>query len=278
MAPVDGGGNSTRPGPIPVTGQVADAPQVNVPVDDIYSILNLLMFVDGRKPLRGNIVGNNYKFTGAANATNPQDYTTLSQIQELLANIESVPPGSMQHYTVSSTIAPAGWLFANGQSVLRASYPALWAALQNPGSNLAATQGAKTAGQYGPGNGTTTFTLPDLYADSGYFIRAMTTGRAIGNIQTDALGAHAHTASFAGAPVPAHRHDMDWRTGNKGGPYVDAVARAGGSDDAPGSGNGANVGMAAAGGHTPTGTVTVTSTGGTETRPKNIAYPVLIKT
>src|SRR5690606_14781808 len=148
MAPVDGGGNVSRPSsPIPVTGQGADAPQVNVPVDDIYSIMNLFPFLDGRKSWRGDQNLNGYKFGNAANATAPQEYVTLAQMQDAIAAVSFLFPGFMQIDTATSTAAPQGWLYANGQEVSRSTYAALWARVST-GNNLAATQGAKTHGQY----------------------------------------------------------------------------------------------------------------------------------
>lgn len=265
--PVDGGGNVTRPAsPLPVTGQTADAPQVNVPVDDIYNILNMLTFLDGRKSLRGNIPMNGYKAVNAGNATAPQDYVPLAQVEQMIAAVSFIFPGFQMVDTVTSTVAPAGWLYANGQEVTRATYPALWARV-SAGNNLAATQGAKTHGQYGPGNGTTTFTLPNLYADDGYFIRPVSTGRGIGTIQLDELKSHAHTATFAGNSVPPHAHTF-------GSNFVGSGTGSDGGYVLPG---GNNVSTSSAGGHTPSGSVTVNASGGAETRPKNIAYPVLIK-
>lgn len=256
--PVDSAGNATRaPSPIPVSGQDADAPDVNVPVDDIYSILNLLVFLDGRKSLRGNIPMNGYRSVGAANAVDPQDYVTFGQLQSLLASLSQVPTGIMA--PLSGTAIPAGWVQANGQTLTRSSFPTLWAFAQASG-NLATTEDAKTAGQYGPGNGTTTFTVPNLEADGGYFIRPVSSGRGIGTIQQDEFKSHDH----GGETEPAGSHDHEYDRG--------------------GSGNGAG----GAGSYTgPAGTYRtslapdhrhpIPAQGGTETRPKNIAYPVIIK-
>ena len=262
--PVDGGGNVTRPAsPLPVTGQTADAPQVNVPVDDIYNIMNMLVFLDGRKTLRGNIPMNGYRASGAGNAVSPQDYVPLSQVESLIASIVTVPTGIIVPMT--STVVPPGWLVVNGQSVTRAAYPSLWAHAQASGL-LAATEGAKTHGQFGPGNGTTTFSLPNVAVDDGYFIRPTSAGRVIGTIQADDIRSHTHTATFAGVAVPPHSHTY-------------ATARGGGGFDYGGGIQSTAVGSTdPAGGHTPSGSVTVNAFGGSETRPKNIAYPYIIKT
>lgn len=261
--PVDAGGNATRPSsPIPVSGQTADAPQVNVPINDIYAILNMLVFLDGRKSLRGNIPMNGHRARGAADAEQPQDYVTLSQVQAFLTDV-ATPSGIIQAYTVSSSVAPAGWIFANGQTLQRSVFPNLWAAVQS-GNNLAATEAVKTHGQYGPGNGTTTFTVPNLYADGGYFIRPMTSGRAIGTTQQDEIKRHKHNASASMSG--AHDHGISYA--NRGDAFGSSYAMSA----APGglsrrtSTNGAHNHI-----------ITVGEEGGTETRPKNIAYPVIIK-
>lgn len=259
--PVDGGGNISRPSsPIPVTGQTAEAPQVNVPLDDIYSIMNLFPFLDGRKAWRGNQNLNGYKMGGAANGTAPQDYVTLSQLQSAYA----IFPGFLQVDTISSASPPPGWIFANGLEVSRSTYSALWSRVST-GNNLAATQAAKTHGQYGPGNGTTTFTLPNLYADGGYFIRPITAGRAIGNIQVDDLKAHVHDGITS---EDTHTHNYsDFFVGESGGGVQSGAGR-----DLFASRNGET------GQNTHRHAFSTNPTGGSETRPKNIAYPVLIKT
>lgn len=263
--PVDQNGNVSRPGaPLPVTGQVADAPQVNVPVNDIYAILNQLVFLDGRKPLKGDLDLNGYKLVGAGPATEGSDLVSLSQVQGLINAIQGVPTGST--IAMTGNQVPAGWVRANGQALNRSTHAALWAYAQASG-NLAAAQNTKTHGQYGPGNGSTTFTVPNLEADGGYFIRPLSSGRGIGSVQADAAGPHTHPATFSGAWVPPHAHGVPgraWRGGDSGtGDHW--------------SGGGSSITTEPAGGFTPSGTVTVSPNSGSETRPKNVAYPVLIK-
>lgn len=85
----------------------------------------------------------------------------------------AIPPGTVIH--VCTQTAPAGWLKANGAAVSRSTYATLFAAIGTT---------------FGAGDGTTTFTLPDL---RGEFIRGfddgrgVDTGRALGSAQTDAL-------------------------------------------------------------------------------------------
>lgn len=270
--PVDGGGIITRPGsPIPVTGQTADAPQVNVPVDDIYAALNMLMFLDGRKPLRGNIPMNGYRATGAANAVGQQDYVTLAQVQQLLQAFGSVPTGSM--FPLTGNTVPAGYVQANGQSLSRATFPTLWTWVQSSGNLV--SQGSKTRGSYGTGDGSTTFTVPDLISDSGYFVRSVSPGRTAGDVQGESFASHYHVA---GISDPGHSHSSrgsllngssagslfsNFNTGPQGPMFTADAA----------------IGVSATGVrvNSSNGLDTTYSTGGSETRPRNIAYPWIIK-
>lgn len=264
--PVDSSGNITRPSsPIPVTGQTADAPQVNVAVDDMINSMNMLMFLDGRKPLRGNIPMNGYRARGAADAEQPQDYVTLAQLQSLIGE-SGVPTGTVQSYTLSSATPPAGWVFANGQSLSRATFPRLWSAVQ-AGNNLAESEGAKQAGQYGPGDGSTTFTVPNLTLDNGLFIRSTRSERGIGTAQSGAIQSHTHTGTTANAG--SHTHDYVRST---------VLTPAGGGGDVTGvwaGGNSQSGITAASGNHNHT--FTTDASGVEETRPNNVAYPFIIK-
>lgn len=256
--PVDVNGNITRPpSPIPVSGQDADAPQVNVPIGDIYTALNMLAFLDGRKPLRGNTQMNGYRATGAADAVDNQDYVTLGQLQAFLGQLSQIPTGFIGPLT--GMAIPAGWVRANGQYLFRATYPNLWSFAQSSG-NLAASDGTKTLGQYGPGDGSTTFTVPNLEADGGYFIRPVSSGRGIGSVQQDEFKSHNHAASVND---PGHDHAYTSPapaqfTGIQFTGYISASAARTSWE---------KTGI----------TVSVSNSGGTETRPQNIAYPVIIK-
>lgn len=271
--PVDGGGIITRPGsPIPVTGQTADAPQVNVPVDDIYAALNLLMFLDGRKPLRGNIPMNGYRATGASDAVGQQDYVTLAQVTALLSTFGAVPTGSL--FPLTGTVVPAGYVRANGQSLARATFPTLWTWVQSSG-NLAASEGSKSRGQYGPGNGSTTFTVPNLDADNGYFIRPMGAGRTVGSVQAEDFLSHYHSALISD---PGHPHGSLSSILNIGGAGTFLVGFNSGSGNLLYYGS-AGVASATTGVRVTSsnGLDSTYSSGGSETRPKNVSYPWIIK-
>ena len=133
-----------------------------------------------------------------------EDYTQLAAaIARLILDAGNLgaPPGQVAMF--AGDAAPNGWLAMNGATVSRAAYPNLWAFAQTSG-NLAASEGAKQPGQFGPGDGSTTFSLPDV---QGYFFRAWNPGsgidggRAFGSEQQDAFQGHVHTGDKVYAKV-----------------------------------------------------------------------------
>jgi len=155
--------------------------------------------------------------------------------------------------------APAGYLKLNGAGLSRVTYASLWAYAQASG-NLAASEGAKLLGQFGPGDGVTTFTLPDA---RGEFVRAWAddklgvpdSGRAIGSWQVGTMEAHNHVQGFGVNSNHVPRYGKS--TGLASSAYSEADMQVG--PDTPTSG-------------------TLTSTvGGTETRPRNVAWLACIK-
>ena len=210
---------------------------------------------------------------------------------------------------VTGNAAPAGTVLANGAALTRASYPDLWAYAQGSG-NIAASDGAWTEGQYSPGNGTTTFRIPDV---RGRFIRAwdnsrgIDSGRGIGTSQTEMIGPHNHSASTGSAG--SHNHSLTINAGGShahGGTAASAGAHthtysgiitftgiASGSVYGTGSLTSGSAGAHThtittdtEPAHTHTGTsdtvsahthtVTVSNNSGTENRPANIAYAFCI--
>jgi len=133
--------------------------------------------------------------------------------------------------------APTGWLKANGSTISRTTY-----------ANLFASIGTT----FGAGDGSTTFKIPDL---RGLFVRGWDDGRlldpsrAFGSYQADDLKTHTHRLyqSFSGGDsnnVPGY----------------------------PGTGVTGEIGVV---GWSTTGLIE--ATGGTETRPKNLALLACIK-
>lgn len=116
-------------------------------------------------------------------------------------------------FQVPASVAPAGMLAMSGQLLNRADYPDLWA-FANASGNISANDGAWTTGKFSPGNGTTTFRLPD---PRGEFIRAwanggsIDSGRTIGSNQAEMIGPHAHPLPSGGAATGAGASTNFWQ-------------------------------------------------------------------
>lgn len=206
--------------------------------------------------------------TSISNSTTSSSQTTVASslaiktTQDLLDALDASFVGAVMAFAANA--APTGWVKCNGAAVNRTgTYARLWTFAQASG-NLAASEGAKQAGQFGPGNGTTTFTLPDL---RGEFVRgwaddrSVDTGRVIGTAQGDDYKQHSH-----GVTDPGHTHQI---LGNTGVNNDIRVTIAAGS----GSGDSDNTQSATTG-------ITINNsptTGGTETRPRNVALLYCVK-
>lgn len=106
-----------------------------------------------------------------------------------------VPVGATIY--VPGTTAPPGFIKKNGALLSRTAYAALWAFAQASG-NMAASDGAWQVGQFSPGDGATTFRIPDGRAE---FVRGLDdgrgvdAGRVIGSAQGHGIADHSHTLS-----------------------------------------------------------------------------------
>lgn len=159
-------------------------------------------------------------------------------------------PGDVK--IISYSTPDPGWLECDGSAISRTTYAALF---------------GKIGTTYGAGDGSTTFNIPET---RGYFLRgwshgtSIDSGRAFGSTQTDAFKSHTHTVTD-----PGHTHAAP----------AGSLITSGGSASAgtlPASGGSTLYNTAATASAT-TG-ITNQSTGGTETRPFNIALMFVIKT
>ena len=174
--------------------------------------------------------------------------------------VAGVPTGAV--FCVAVATIPTGYLECNGAAVSRTTYAALFSFIGT---------------QYGTGNGSTTFNLPDL---RGEFIRGFDNGRGIDSGR--GIG------SSQGSQNVAHDHDADASaTSNVSDPGHRHPARGYGSDDDGGSsfaGSGNTAISTAAIQDATTGisvstnvSIDVDNDGGNESRPRNVAMMYIIK-
>ena len=152
--------------------------------------------------------------------------------------VESVAPGGVIYYAAS--MAPAGWLECNGSAISRTAY-----------ANLFAVVGTT----FGAGDGSTTFNLPDL---RGEFIRGwdnargVDSGRTFGSSQASQNLSHTHTANNSNTMGNGTLNAAQYSGEYSGGLWCS---------------NGTMVAHS----HT------INASGGTESRPRNIALLPIIK-
>lgn len=183
------------------------------------------------------------------------DFSALESALTVLQQEEAARVGTIIWTTGDS--APTGYLFGDGAEISRATYSRLWAWVQTSG-NLAATEGGKTVGQYGPGDGSTTFSLPD-FGDN--FIRNAGS-LTVGANQGDAI----RNFSLSGTITNLESESGD----TVGGSGVFSASNSGsGPSDGGTSGTKRNITLSySASSQVPTAS---------ENRPVNIAYKGLIK-
>lgn len=166
------------------------------------------------------------------NALDDGDLSTfVANLTAAIRLLAGTSPGAVIY--VAMNTAPSGYLKANGAAISRATYSALFSAIGTT---------------FGSGDGSTTFTLPDL---RGEFLRAWDDSRGIDS-------ARVFGSAQSGA-IQAHTHDIETSTSTSAGSFDGVSGRVDGLGPAV------------------TRTEKALSTGGTETRPRNIALLACIK-
>lgn len=176
------------------------------------------------------------------------DVYSKQEVVDLINNMQ--PAGEVSAF--ARTTAPDGWLVCDGAIVSRTTYARLFAAIGTT---------------FGAGNGSTTFGLPDL---RGEFVRGLDTGRgvdvgrALGTNQSSQNIAHTHNGQTSSAGAHSHSFYLSSRTGINSYP-LGATGPLG--TYFPTSQEGEHV-------HN----FTTGTTGGNESRPRNIALLYCIRT
>lgn len=189
-------------------------------------------------------------YVNAPRGTDIIVYSDGSNIYVAPAN--GMPTGSVINF--AGTSAPYGYLSCDGTAYSRSTYAALYAAIGTT---------------WGAGNGTTTFNVPDL---RGMFLRGTGTnatgsssgavGPSVGAYAADTYLNHSHTATSTDS---GHTHTIG-STGPNGA----------GGGGLPGFGTSTTV-TTNTGNANITTTVAASTTGGTETKPKNYGVLYCIK-
>lgn len=184
----------------------------------------------------------------------------INEIIDQLDQLENrIKPGMTMMWPTSTV--PAGYLECAGQAVSRTTYAALFAIIGT---------------SFGSGDGSTTFNIPDMrgeFARGWDHGRGIDTGRVLGSWQDEAFKSHSHTASTASSG--SHNHSTKIGGDNnsvRGATSTNAITMSEAAADTAPIGTGQIVD---AGNHIHT--VTVDSTGGLETRPRNVAWMFIIK-
>ena len=209
--PDDLSGNySPPPESLAVDGNTAYALQHNSLRSDVGTALTGRLTRNGTGAMQANLPMGNFRITGLAAALADTDAATLGQ-----ARSNGVPIGFSGDYWGGTV--PDGWLLCAGQAVSRATYPDLFTVIGT---------------MYGPGDGVTTFNLPDTQdrVVAGKGNMSGTPANRITTFDSDVLGATGgsgtHTLITAETPVitpagtvaitdPGHTHDV-----NSGNNYV----------------------------------------------------------
>jgi microcystin-dependent protein len=167
------------------------------------------------------------------------------------------PTGGLMYF--AGSVAPANFLACDGSAVSRATYSALFGVIGET---------------WGDGDGSTTFNLPDF---RGLFLRGLGgdapyASAALGAVQADMAGPHSHTASTDSSGAHTHTYGpVQGRYGANSNPQT--VFRPSSGDS-----NGSSVALTTSSNGAHTHNVTVEDNAGTETRPRNGAALICIKT
>lgn len=204
-------------------------------------------------PLAGGTLTGDLTLTGSPTTTNMASNKGYvdAQIAAIPAVTDQTPAGTVI-YSARST-APTGYIKANGAAISRSTFSVLFAAIGT---------------QFGVGDGSTTFNVPDL---RGEFIRGWSdgrnvdSGRSLGSNQGSQNLSHNHSASTTSTGGHSHQYFRQNLSTNAG---------SGDRDRADDNGSFRNVNGDGAHNHS----ISIGNRGGSESRPRNVSLLACIKT
>ena len=171
------------------------------PVLIVFAVMALVIFA------QDSLIVDSSGFVGILTTSAPQSELEVNgRIRDKTGFV--MPEGTIIAY--GGTTAPAGWLLCDGSAISRSTYEDLFAAINT---------------NYGSGNGSTTFNVPDL---RGRFLRGVdgtankdpdavsrtvnnsggNTGDAVGSEQGDAFQGHRHATVLG-----SHSHGVTYNGG-----------------------------------------------------------------
>jgi microcystin-dependent protein len=173
--------------------------QHNPPLTDIAQSLTGSLSRDGLGGMRNSLPMGGFRVTNMADGVQPTDAVT---VQQLSAGAGGVPSGCVLDF--AGTTPPTGWLLCAGQTLSRADYASLFAAI---GTAYGAPSGA-------------TFNLPDCRGrvsagrdvDQGGFAGRLTSP----NSQTIGAAGGAQSVTLTPGQMPIHTHEVTGSTNSAG--------------------------------------------------------------
>lgn len=236
-------------------GEVIRADYFNQIINDLCQGLSNALTLDGQSVPIANLPMGNKRLTQLAAGVADTDAITLSQLNAAVATLENLisyigtinaPTGTVAMF--GGATAPLGWFECDGRQLNRVDWAPLFAIIGTA---------------YGAGNGTTTFNIPDMrgeFARGWDHGRGVDAGRALGSSQGSLTAAHTHSVTD-----PGHRHNYYDPAG------IYASVNHGTEVNIFYTDNGLQQTSSSTTG------ITIGSSGGAETRPRNVSFMFIIK-
>lgn len=235
-------------GTLVTSGETIAPSQHNPPFQDVAQALTGSLSRDGQGGMRAPLGMGGNPIQNLQPGVQPTDAATVGQISA----VTGTPAGAVIDF--AGSVAPTGWLICAGQTLSRASFPDLFAAI---GTTYGAPSGA-------------TFNLPDTRGrvsagrdvDQGGFAGRLTTP----NSQTLGATGGVQAVTLTTAEMPSHSHPVTGST-NSAGAHTHLYSMASGFTNAGSGGSNAYNSLTAAsvnsgGDHTHTITASAADTGG----------------